>query len=60
MHKDSPFQKLDDVLKCDKSLDFGIGDPNSTSGFLVPTTFIFSAKNIDPKALLQDGAQRQP
>ena len=50
VHKDSPFQKLEDVLKCDKSLDFGIGDPNSTSGFLVPTTFIFSAKNIDPKA----------
>jgi phosphonate transport system substrate-binding protein len=49
VHKDSPFQKLDDVLKCDKSLDFGIGDPNSTSGFLVPTTFIFSARNIDPK-----------
>ena len=49
VHKDSPFQKLDDVLKCDKSLDFGIGDPNSTSGFLVPTTFVFSAKNIDPK-----------
>jgi phosphonate transport system substrate-binding protein len=49
VHKDSPFQTLDDVLKCDKSLDFGIGDPNSTSGFLVPTTFIFSARNIDPK-----------
>jgi phosphonate transport system substrate-binding protein len=49
VHKDSPLQSLDDVLKCDKSLDFGIGDPNSTSGFLVPTTFIFSAKNIDPK-----------
>ncbi|MBU2532926.1 MAG: phosphonate ABC transporter substrate-binding protein [Alphaproteobacteria bacterium] len=50
VHKDSPFQKLDDILKCDQKLDFGIGDPNSTSGFLVPTTFIFSAKNIDPKA----------
>ncbi|HEY5830571.1 MAG TPA: phosphonate ABC transporter substrate-binding protein [Hyphomicrobiaceae bacterium] len=49
VHKDSPFQKLEDVLKCDKSLDFGIGDPNSTSGFLVPTTFVFSARNIDPK-----------
>jgi phosphonate transport system substrate-binding protein len=49
VHADSPFQKLEDVLKCDKSLDFGIGDPNSTSGFLVPTTFVFSAKNIDPK-----------
>lgn len=49
VHKDSPFKTLDDVLKCDRSLDFGIGDPNSTSGFLVPTTFIFSARSIDPK-----------
>lgn len=49
VHKDSPYQKLDDILKCDQSIDFGIGDPNSTSGFLVPTTFIFSAKNINPK-----------
>ncbi len=50
VHKDSPFQKLEDVLKCDKSLDFGIGDPNSTSAFLVPTTFVFAARGIDPKA----------
>lgn len=49
VHKDSPIQSLDDVLKCDKSLDFGNGDPNSTSGFLVPTSYIFAAKNIDPK-----------
>lgn len=50
VHKDSPIKTLEDALKCDKSLDFGIGDPNSTSGFLVPVTFVFSAKNIDPKA----------
>ncbi|HKY85863.1 MAG TPA: phosphonate ABC transporter substrate-binding protein [Pseudorhodoplanes sp.] len=49
VHKDSPINTLDDVLKCDKSLDFGIGDPNSTSGFLVPVTYIFATKNIDPK-----------
>ena len=49
VHVDSPFKTLDDILKCNKSLDFGIGDPNSTSGFLVPTTFIFSARDIDPK-----------
>lgn len=49
VHKDSPFKSLDDILKCDGKLNFGIGDPNSTSGFLVPTTFIFSARNIDPK-----------
>ncbi|MBS0247390.1 MAG: phosphonate ABC transporter substrate-binding protein [Proteobacteria bacterium] len=49
VNKDSPYQKLEDVLKCDKSINFGIGDPNSTSGFLVPTSYIFAAKNIDPK-----------
>lgn len=50
VHRDSPFANLDDILKCDKSLDFGIGDPNSTSGFLVPTSYIFAARNIDPKS----------
>ncbi len=49
VNKSSPYNKLDDILKCDKTLDFGIGDPNSTSGFLVPTSYIFAAKNIDPK-----------
>jgi phosphonate transport system substrate-binding protein len=28
---------------------FGNGDPNSTSGFLVPGYYIFSQKNLDPK-----------
>lgn len=50
VNTDSPYTKLEDVLKCDKSMDFSIGDPNSTSGFLVPTSYIFAAKNIDPKA----------
>ena len=46
---DSDMEKLEDALKCDASLNFGIGDPNSTSGFLVPTTFIFAKNGIDPK-----------
>ena len=49
VHRDSPFQTLDDALKCDKTLDFGNGDPNSTSGFLVPTTYIFASKGIEPR-----------
>jgi len=49
VQKDSPIKSLEDVLKCDKSLNFGNGDPNSTSGFLVPTSYIFAAKNVDPK-----------
>ncbi len=47
-HKDSPLNSVEDVLKCDGSLNFGIGDPNSTSGFLVPTTYIFAKNNVDP------------
>ena len=32
-HKDSPYKNLDDVFKNSKNINFGIGDPNSTSGF---------------------------
>ena len=39
---------LDRVLACDKSLDFGIGDAQSTSGTLAPMTFLFNARNIVP------------
>lgn len=46
-HKDSPYQNLDDVLKNAKNINFGIGDPNSTSGFLVPTFYIFAQNDID-------------
>ncbi len=49
VHRDSPFKTLDDVMKCDKTLDFGIGDPNSTSGFLVPMTFVFGTRNVEPR-----------
>lgn len=49
-HKDSPYRTLDDVLKNAKSIDFGIGDPNSTSGFLVPTYYIFAQNNIDHRS----------
>ncbi|MBU6271716.1 MAG: phosphonate ABC transporter substrate-binding protein [Betaproteobacteria bacterium] len=46
-HKDSPYRSLDDVLKNAKSINFGIGDPNSTSGFLVPTFYIFAQNKVD-------------
>ncbi len=48
-HKDSGLKNLKDLLKCDKSLDFGIGDPNSTSGFLVPSYYVFAQNGVDPK-----------
>ena len=46
-HKDSPYKTLDDVLKNAKAINFGIGDPNSTSGFLVPTYYIFAQNKVD-------------
>ncbi len=46
-HKDSPYNNLDDVLKNSKAINFSIGDPNSTSGFLVPTYYIFAKNNVD-------------
>jgi phosphonate transport system substrate-binding protein len=49
-HKDSPYQNVDDVIKNGKNINFGIGDPNSTSGFLVPTYYIFAQRKIDPRA----------
>lgn len=49
VHKDSPLKNLDDVLKNAKSLSFGNGDPNSTSGFLVPGYYAFAQNKIDAK-----------
>jgi phosphonate transport system substrate-binding protein len=47
--KDSPYKSLQDVLKNSKDIRFGIGDPNSTSGFLVPSYYVFALNNVDPK-----------
>jgi phosphonate transport system substrate-binding protein len=40
---------LDDVLKCGKRYNFGIGDPRSTSGTLAPMAYLFIPRNIDPE-----------
>jgi phosphonate transport system substrate-binding protein len=48
-HKDSPYKTLDDVIKNGKNINFGIGDPNSTSGFLVPSYYIFAQRKIEAR-----------
>jgi len=48
-HRDSRFKTFEDVLKRGKEINFGIGDPNSTSGFAVPSYYVFALNNIDPK-----------
>lgn len=49
VHADSPLNTMDDVLKNAKNLSFGNGDPNSTSGFLVPGFYVFAKNKIDAK-----------
>jgi len=49
VNKDSPLKSVDDVLKNSKNLSFGNGDPNSTSGFLVPGYYVFAKNKIDAK-----------
>lgn len=53
VNKDSPLQNLDDVFKEGKNLSFGNGDPNSTSGFLVPGFYVFAQNKVDPKKLFK-------
>jgi len=53
VNKKSPINTLDEALKDGKSLSFSIGDPNSTSGFLVPSYYVFAKNNIDPKTFFK-------
>ena len=39
---------VEDLLKCDRTLDFGMGDAKSTSGTLAPKTYLFSPRGVDP------------
>ena len=39
-----------DIERCDRSLNFGLGDAQSTSGTLAPMTYFFSPRGIDPRA----------
>lgn len=48
-HRDSPLNNLDDVFKNPKSLSYGAGDPQSTSGTLVPGFYVFAKRGVDPK-----------
>ena len=40
---------LDGLLKCDHTLNFGIGDKKSTSGTLAPMTYVFIPANKKPE-----------
>ncbi|HQD82191.1 MAG TPA: phosphonate ABC transporter substrate-binding protein, partial [Quisquiliibacterium sp.] len=48
-HKDSGITSIEQVLKNGKQYSFGIGDPASTSGTLVPTYYVFTMNKLDPR-----------
>lgn len=48
-HKDSPLNSLDDMFKRGKELAFGAGDPQSTSGTLVPGYYVFTQRGKEAK-----------
>jgi phosphonate transport system substrate-binding protein len=39
---------LEDIFACDRTLRFGNGDADSTSGYLVPAYYVFAKLQIDP------------
>jgi len=47
VHKDSPIHSLDDIIKSPGTYTFGNGDPNSTSGFLMPSYYAWAKNHID-------------
>ncbi|MBP2315396.1 phosphonate ABC transporter substrate-binding protein [Azospirillum soli] len=52
--KDSPINSIEDMLKNASSLSFSNGDPNSTSGYLVPGYYVFAVNGVDdPKKVFK-------
>jgi len=49
VHKDSPINTLEELFAKSKELTFSNGDPQSTSGFLVPGYYAFAKNKVDPK-----------
>jgi phosphonate transport system substrate-binding protein len=49
VHRDSPVNSLDDMFKNGKNLTFGAGDPQSTSGTLVPGYYVFTQRGVEAK-----------
>jgi len=49
VHKDSPINNLDDMFRNGKNLTFGAGDPQSTSGTLVPGYYVFTQRGVEAK-----------
>ncbi|MES2820357.1 MAG: phosphonate ABC transporter substrate-binding protein [Pseudomonadota bacterium] len=52
-HKDSPLTSIEDMLANAKNLTFANGDPNSTSGYLVPGYYVFARNKVDANKIFK-------
>lgn len=50
---DSELNSVEDLLDKAAMTTFRMGDPNSTSGAVAPSYYLFSAKDIDPKSIFK-------
>ena len=53
VNADSPYKTEQDVLKDAAKLTFANGDPNSTSGNLVPGYYVFAKNNVDANKIFK-------
>lgn len=49
VHRDSPYENVDQLLADAAELAFGNGDPNSTSGYLIPDYYLWSQRAVNPQ-----------
>ena len=55
VNKDSPFQSLADLLRAPPgTLNLGNGDPNSTSGFLIPSYYAWARNGVDVRRFFKN------
>jgi len=52
--KNSRLTSADDLLKCNKALNFGMGDVKSTSGTIAPLAYLFLPRHVDPKTCFKN------
>ncbi len=52
-HRDSRVRTIEDMFTQAKELSFGIGDPQSTSGTLVPTCELFAPRGLDVRRMFR-------
>lgn len=51
--RDGPYGSEQDVLDHAGEIEFGIGDPNSTSGYTVPSYYLFASRHINPERIFK-------